>query len=51
MAKIYVENKSASIARKFFLGFCGNLFNFFYFLLSCGFHIGNAPLKHIILIF
>ena len=48
MVKLYVENKSAIIARKFVLGFCGNLFIYFfyYFLLNLGFLIDNAPLKY-----
>ena len=46
MTKLCVENRSVSFARKFALGFCGNLFNFFYFLLSKVFLIGNAPLKY-----
>ena len=45
MEKLCVEDRSVSFARKFVLGFCGNLFNFFYFPLSWGFLIGNAPLK------
>ena len=46
MAKLCVENKSASIARTFFLGFCGNLVKFFYFSLNWSFLIGNATLKY-----
>ena len=45
MAKLCVENGSVSFARKFVLGFCG-VFSFFYFPLSWGFPIGNAPLKY-----
>ena len=45
MEKLCVKDRSVSFARKFVLGFCGNLFSFFYFLLSWGFLIGNAPLK------
>ena len=45
MEKLCVEDRSVSFARKFVLGFCGNLFNFSYFPLSWGFLIGNTPLK------
>ena len=45
MEKVWVEDRSVSFARKFVLGFCGNLFSFFHFSLSWGFLIGNTPLK------
>ena len=44
MEKLCVEDRSVSFARKFVLGFWGNLFNSFYFPLSWDFLIGNAPL-------
>ena len=50
MAKLRVENKSASIARTFFLGFCGNLVKFFYFSLNWSFLIGNATLTTFVFI-
>ena len=43
--KLCVEDRSVSFARKFVLGFCDNLFVFFYFPLSWGFLIGNALLE------
>ena len=45
MEKLCVKDRSVSFARKFVLGFCGNLFIFFCFPLSWGFLVGNAPLK------
>ena len=45
MEKVCVKDRTASFARKFVLGFCGNLSNFFCFPLSWGFLLGNSPLN------